>query len=179
MKGVNWIVTLSHGGSCVLGCMKVDKDPNDNTPPDVVIKVKGADGQYTVASSAKLNASASDKLDLGCVVSDANGVQSASISYADSLDGCTIESEVWECVASYQPEPQGQFQKLDGDANGQVLTEWLLLATVKGGFTCACPGVGGVGVPYGRTLAVTCTGTNWSSDLAKQSTSKVLTIDLQ
>jgi hypothetical protein len=163
----------------VLGCNKVVKNTSDKSPPQVEIKVRGPDGQYVPASSAKLSASGAGQLDWMCIVSDANGVMSASISYAGSLDGCTIQSAVWDCVAGYQAHPQDLFQKLQGDANGQVLDKLPLLATVKGPFTCTCPGQSGTGVPFGRTLKATCTGANWSSDPSKATTKKVLTIELQ
>lgn len=162
-----------------LGCNKVVKNTSDSSPPLVEIKVKGSDGQYVAASSAKLSASAAAQLEWMCIVSDANGVMSASISYAGSLDGCTIESAVWDCVAGYQPHPQDLFQKLQGDASGKVLDKLPLLATVKGPFSCTCPGQPGTGAPFGRTLKATCTGANWSSDPSKATTKKVLTIELQ
>lgn len=145
----------------------------------VQIKVKGSDGQYVDASTAKLSATAAGQLDWMCIVSDANGVMSASISYASSLDGCTIQSAVWDCVAGYQPHPQDLFQKLEPDASGQVLDKLPLLATVKGPFTCTCPGQAGTGAPLGRNLKATCTGANWSSDPSMATTKKVLTIELQ
>lgn len=159
-------------------CSKVSVNPNDKTPPQIEIKVKGADGQYAVASSGQLSASAQGQLDWMCTVSDADGVKSMQITYSSSLDGCTAQSTPANCVASYQPQPQSLFQDLQPDANGKVLAELVVLATVKGPFTCSCPGQGS-GVPFGRSIKATCTGKNWSSDPAKQSTQKVLTIDLQ
>ncbi len=35
---------------------KVPKDLNDTSPPDVVIKVRGSDGQYSPATEAQLSA---------------------------------------------------------------------------------------------------------------------------
>jgi hypothetical protein len=179
MKRVTWMMAVVLTGSGLAGCMKVMKDPNDKTPPSVEIKVKGADGQYAVASSATISASAASDLDWMCIASDANGVMSAQVNYTSTLNGCTIESTVWDCAASYQAQPQNQFQKTDGDASGQVPTQLPLLLSVHGGFTCTCPGIKGVGIPYGRTIKATCAAANWSSDPAKQAASKVLTINLQ
>lgn len=153
---------------------------NDKTPPQVEIKVKDADGQYVVASSVELSASVMEAggIDWMCIVSDADGVKSAAITYSTSFDGCTIGSSVWDCFASYQPHPQDETQALAGNADGKVLNELPLLSTVRGPFTCTCPGQG-TGVPFGRSIKATCTGNNWSSDPAGNSAQKVLTINLQ
>jgi hypothetical protein len=161
-----------------LGCNKVVKNTSDKSPPQVEIKVRGADGQYAAASTAKLSATTVDQLEWMCIVSDASGVRSVSITYASSLDGCTIQSGVWSCAASYEPHPKDLFQKLEGDATGKVLDKLPMLATVKGPFSCSCPGQG-TGAPFGRTIRATCTGANWSSDASKATTHKVLTIELQ
>jgi hypothetical protein len=158
--------------------MKVMENTNDTTPPQVEIKVKGADGQYAPASTTSLSAAGAGQADWMCIVSDADGVHSGVINYAGSLDGCTIQSTVFDCTASYQPQPQSVFQKYDPDANGQVPDTLLLLATTKGPFTCSCPGQG-TGVPFGRHVTATCSGANWSSDPSKSTASKTLTIELQ
>jgi hypothetical protein len=163
----------------LFGCTKVVKDTNDKSPPQVEIKVRGADGQYVDVSSAKLSVGGTEQLEWMCIVSDVNGVQSAAISYASSLDGCTIQSAVWDCVAGFQPHPQDLFQKLTPDPQGKVLDKLPLLSTVKGPFSCTCPGQPGTGVPFGRTIKATCTGVNWSSDPSKSTTKKQLTITLQ
>jgi hypothetical protein len=162
----------------VFGCNKIVKDTNDKSPPQVEIKVRGADGQYADASSVKLDVRGTGQLDWMCIVSDANGVKSVSISYGGSLDGCTIGSAVWDCVAGYQPHPQNLFQKIDPDPQGKVLDKLPLLATVNGPLSCTCPGQQGTGAPIGRSLKAICTGANWSSDPTKSTTTKTLTIEL-
>jgi hypothetical protein len=177
MKRYGTLVTGLVAAIGCFSCNKIVKNTNDKTPPQVEIKVKGPDGEYQPASTVQLSATGNGQIEWLCLVSDADGVKSIGINYSASLDGCTEQGTIYDCVSDYQPKPQNLFQKLD-DTDGTVLDKLPLLATVKGPFTCHCPGHG-PGVPYGRSIKATCTGYNWSSDPGKQSAQKVLTINLQ
>lgn len=159
-------------------CNQLIKNTNDQTPPQIEIKMKGAGGSYDAASSAQLSAGAAGQLELMCIVSDADGVKSIDITYSTTVDACTIQGSDTICVASYKPQPQPLSQDLGGDPNGKVVDKLPVLFTVKGPFTCTCLG-GSPGVPYGQSIKVTCTGQNWSSDPSKRSAQKVFTINLQ
>jgi hypothetical protein len=161
------------------GCNKVYINPDDQTPPMVEIKVKGSDGQYSAASEVNMSVSQPSTLDIMCIVTDPDGVKSANLDFDPYVETCTIgDTPSSQAKYLYQPLPQDLFQSVGGDSSGKVLDEVPLLATLKGPFTCTFPGEP-PGVPYGTTIKVFCDGSNWSSNTAKQSSERVLTIHLK
>jgi hypothetical protein len=164
--------------SGVSGCAEVDKNTNDLTPPQIEIKVKGANGQYAPASTTSLSLANIGQVDWMCIISDAEGVRSGMITYTSLVHSCHFAGLDTACLVPYQPQPQSLFQEYGGNANGQVPDTLPLLATVKGPVTCSCPGQG-TGVPLNQHITATCSGTNWSLDPYEATASKTLTIELQ
>jgi len=160
------------------GCPKVVKNPQDSSTPTVVIKVRGDDGQYAPATEATMSAATADALDLMCIVEDPQGVKSITVNFDGQSDGCNVDGAVFTGNFDVTPVPAPLHQSLQGDASGQVLTKLPMLATVKGPFKCQPLG-GDEGIPYGGTVTVSCTGTNWSADPNKDSAQTKLTIKLQ
>ncbi len=161
-----------------LGCPKVVKDVNDKTTPSVVIKVRGADGQYAVATEATMSAAASGQLDLMCIVEDPQGVRSASLHYSSGTGACNVNGAVYTGSFTISPVPPLAKQTLEGDASGKVLTKLPLLGELNGPFSCSVP-ANGTGTPYGATITVTCTGSNWAADASQQTSQKKLAVKLQ
>jgi len=160
------------------GCAsaKVAKDLNDTTPPDVVIKVRGTNGQYAAATDATL--SVTGNLDLMCIASDMGGISKIDLTFSGAADHCTTgDGGIYNGVFTITPLPNALQQTLQGDASGKVLSSLPMLATLAGPFACSIPGVG-KGIPYGDTITVTCTGSNWSQNAQKKSTTQKLNVKL-
>jgi hypothetical protein len=158
------------------GCKKSMVNPNDSTPPKVEIQVRTNGGAYTATNEVKLGVN--DSLDIMCVVTDDDGLSSASMDFSGAASTCTVQSSVFNGSFSIQPLPAPMTQPVQPDANGNVLTKLPLLATLKGPFTCQVPG-NGTGSPFGQTIKVTCTGQNWSSNAQNKTTQKMLKVNLQ
>jgi hypothetical protein len=167
------------------GCKKVVKNPQDSSLPKVEIKVRGADGQYAVASTATMKAGQAGTLELMCVVSDPDGVKSIQLNFTKATDSCNLDGQIGTGSFPLEPVPDDMHQSLQGDASDQVITTVPLLATLTGPFSCTVPSPpappesDGQGVPYGGELTVTCYGSNWSSDAAKDSESAKLVVTLE
>jgi hypothetical protein len=157
-------------------CTLVSKDLNDTSPPEVVIKVRGSDGQYAPATETKLSVTGS--LDLVCVVSDPGGVSMIDVTFSGATDSCTTGTGgVYSGSFSITPLPAELKQTLQGNASGQVLSSLPIFATLAGPFMCSIPGVG-KGFPYGDTITVSCVGENWSQNPQKKSAKKSLAVKL-
>ena len=155
---------------------KVPKDLNDTSPPDVVIKVRGANGQY--ASATETTLSVAGNLDLMCIASDSGGISKIDVTFSGATDHCTTsDGGVYSGVFTITPLPAELLQTLQGDASGKVLSSLPMLATLAGPFACSIPSVG-KGIPYGDTITVTCTGWNWSQNVQKKSTTRSLAVKL-
>lgn len=164
--------------ACLVGCKKVVKNPADPSVPSVVIKVKGADGQYAPATQATMSAASAGALELMCIVEDPQGVKSITVNFDGQSDGCNVEGAVYNGNFDVTPVPDNLHQSLTGDANDQVITKLPMLATITGPFKCQPLG-GDQGIPYGGTITVKCTGANWSSNPANDTADTTLTIKLQ
>jgi hypothetical protein len=163
-------------------CTKVVKDTTDPSKPDVVIKVRGSDGQYAPATQTTFHFGAGNELDFMCIVGDPGGVSKAQVTYSSTVDGCTSGSTVSSGVTIYLTGlPDPMLQTLSPDPQGKVLASLPLLGQVKGPLGCYgySGGIKFTGVPQGDTLVITCSGENWSSNAAARSASKKLTVNLQ
>lgn len=163
-------------------CTKVVKDTADQSKPDVVIKVRGSDGQYAPATQTTFHFAAGNALDFMCIVSDPGGVSKAQVTYSSTVDGCTSGSEVSSGVTIYLTGLPGPLlQTLAPDPQGKVLASLPLLGQVKGPLGCYgySGGIKFTGVPQGDTLEITCDGENWSANAAKKSASQKLTVHLE
>lgn len=179
MKPYAMLVTMTIAVIGLTACNTVPIKTNDQTPPIVEIKVKGADGQYSAASDANMSASQPGTLDIMCIVTDPEGVHSASLVFTSAVETCTVGDQTSsQATYPYQPVPKDLFQSLSGDSSGKVIDKLPLLATVKGPFTCTFPGLP-QGVPYGTTIGASCRGWNWSSTAADKFAEKTLTIHLK
>lgn len=161
----------------VMACNTVPINPNDSTPPNVEIKVRGSDGQYHPMTSTTINAT-TGQFDIMCVVSDPQGVSSASLSFSGGSDSCTVNGATHSGSFSINGKPQDLFQNLSGDSSGKVLTTLPLLSTVKGPFTCTAKKLND-GIPYGAIIRAQCTGRNWASNPQNSTTTKELEIKIQ
>lgn len=159
------------------GCTKVVKDTSPASAPVVEIKVKGADGQYQPATTATMAAASAGQLDFVCIVRDSEGVRSLAINYSGAADGCNLDGAVYSGVFTVTPLPAPAFQELSGDADGKVLQDLPIWASLKGPFSCTVNGQ--AGVPYEEEIKVNCTGSNWSATNSNKSTTKTLTVKLQ
>jgi hypothetical protein len=164
-----------------IGCQKTKINPNDATPPTVEIKVRGADGQYAVASTASLNIESTNQLDAMCTVNDPDGVSSISLTYSGTSDSCTLSGgAIFSGSFPIEGLPAPATQTLQADPSGQVLTSLPLLTQLKTPISCTVLGSPSQkGLPIGSKITLTCTGKNWSSDPQKSTATKVLTIDLK
>ena len=161
------------------GCTLVPVNPNDKTPPSVVIKVKGKDGQYAPASQASFSAS-SGRMDLMCIVSDPDGVQAIQLSFLGNSDSCLVAGgTVFSGAFDIQGLPGNLQQSLVANAQGQVPTELPMLATISSPLTCKVFGnPTQIGAPVGAQFTVQCTGQNWSSNPQVQGASTTLTVSV-
>jgi hypothetical protein len=157
-------------------CKKKQPDPNDSTPPTVVIKVRGGDGQYEPATETALSMNGS--LDLMCLVEDPEGVKSVELSYAGTASKCNVEGDLH--VGSFQIKPLPPPAKLDlqGDSSGDVTTSAPVYSQLKGPFSCTVSFLP-PGVPSGQEIKVNCGGTNWSENDAVKFKQTTLIVKLQ
>ncbi len=155
-------------------CKKSQINPNDSTPPTVVIKAK-QNNVYAPATSVDLHAG--QQVDVMAIVSDPDGVRSLSLQFSGgTASHCTVGSTVYS--GSFPISlPSGMQQTLQGDASSQVLTQLPLLATVN---DPTCKPLGGQeGRPIGHTITVQAAGTNWSSNPQNSSASATLQIHIK
>jgi hypothetical protein len=161
------------------GCKKVVKNLNDTTPPTVVIKVRGVDGQYAPATTALLSTT-KGSLDMICINSDPEGVSSIDLTFIKQVDSCTTADGGVFSGYNILGLPPDLHLDVQPDPQGNVPTSIPLLATVKGPLTCNVFGTPPQqGFPIGAKVMATCTGKNWSSNAQKSTAQKVLTITLQ
>jgi hypothetical protein len=169
----------SLGSTCV-----TPKNPSTTTPPTVTFKVKGADGQYAVATTSMNLPSSTPSLDLMCIVSDSAGVQSVGLQFAVNGTNCNIGGGQFS-GGGFQlapPLPAPLSQTLTGNADGGVLNELPMLATIHGPFSCSFGGgapSAGTGAPLGDSIVVICQGSNWSSSPSAGQAQATLTLNLQ
>ncbi|MGO8865896.1 MAG: hypothetical protein ACLQME_05265 [Alphaproteobacteria bacterium] len=179
--GVSLAVLMAASLTALLmvnGCTLVPVNPNDMTPPSVVIKVKGPDGQYAPASTATYSASGG-RLDLMCIVSDPQGVQAIQLSFLGNSDSCLVGGSPISGSYPIAGLPGPLQQSLVPNAQGQVPTELPLLATISSPLTCEVLGnPSQTGAPVGAQFIVQCTGQNWSSNPQVQGASATLTVSV-
>lgn len=174
----NLTVLILAVATAQLGCTKVVKNTAAKTPPSVVIKIRGADGQYATASTASLAATAASQLDVMCIVRDDEGVKSAALSFSSGTSHCTLPGgAVYSGSFSISSVPASQVQGLTPDGSGKVLEQLPLMASLHGPFTCDVLG-NGQGTPYGADIVATCTGVNWAADATKAKAEAKLTVSL-
>jgi len=162
----------------IIGCTLVTPNTSATTPPSVVIKVKGPDGQYAAATTASVSGS-SGTLNLICVVSDLQGVQGASMAFVGVTNSCIIGGQMESVSGAPIGGLPGPLQaSLHPNAMGQVPTEWPLLATVSSPLTCNYGFPPQLGEPVGATFIVQCSGQNWSSNPQVQNASATLTVSV-
>jgi hypothetical protein len=172
------VLVVAAAALATRGCTKVVINPNDKSLPGVEIKVRGANNQYEVVSTASLAASSNDQLELMCIVTDPDGVKSITVTFSSGADHCTLSSgAVYDGAFTIKTVPSTLSQTLQGDASQNVLTKLPMLATLRGPFTCSVPS-NGTGTPYGDQIKVTCIGQNWSSNAAKSTAQTTLTVSL-
>jgi len=160
------------------GCTTVPVNPNDKTPPSIVIKVKGPNGQYAPASQATFSAS-SGRMDLMCIVTDPEGVQAIQVSFQGNSDSCVVNGGTFNGSFDVLGLPGPLQQSLVANAQGQVPTELPMLATINSPLTCKLFGnPPQTGAPVGGTFIVQCTGQNWSSNPQVQGASATLTVSV-
>ncbi len=153
-------------------CKKVPINPADSTPPSVVIKVKGEDGQYHAQSSVNYNG---QPIQVMCVVEDPEGVKGIKLQYTNIVaDHCTIQGTgtIYNGKFTLGVPPPVE-QTLDG-SSGEAPTQ-LPLSTAISGLGCTVPNVG-AGAPIGWTVKLVCQGTNWSSKPQVASASTTLDV---
>jgi hypothetical protein len=156
-------------------CTKKQPDKNDPTPPTVVIKVRGSDGQYEPATETKLAMNGS--LDLMCLVEDPEGVKSVELTYAGTATKCNVNGDFPEVTSPIKPLPSPAKIDLQGDSSGNVTTSAPLYSQLKGPFTCTA-GLS-EGIPSGQKIEVTCGGMNWSEISGAKFKQQTLTVELQ
>ncbi|MEI9928186.1 MAG: hypothetical protein WDN44_11430 [Sphingomonas sp.] len=141
--------------------------------------MKGADGQYATAQTASMNPT-SGQIDLLCIITDDDGVKSASVSYSGASPSCVYGDSFDNGSFSVEGLPKDLSQTLQGD-EGKVITKLPILATLKGPLSCKSFGFPKkTGVPgNGAKVTVSCGGTNWSSDPAKNGVATSLAVTLQ
>jgi len=160
------------------GCTLVPVNPNDMTPPSVVIKVKGPNGQYAPASTATYSASGG-RMDLMCIVSDPQGVRAIQLSFLGNSQSCLVGSAPISGSYPIGGLPGALQQSLVPNAQGQVPTELPLLATISSPLTCEVLGnPSQTGAPVGGQFIVQCTGQNWSSNPQVQGASATLAVSV-
>jgi hypothetical protein len=161
-------------------CPKASINPNDSTKPIVTLKVRDKDGQYKEMSEVPLKMDGSESLEFMCIVEDPEGVKSVRYSYSGGIDTCTVGSSVFNGSFSIQPLPPPVEQVLSGNPGSEVLVKLPLLSNpdLKGPFTCQA-GSNGTGKPFGQKIALSCNGTNWSSNNQNSGATKVLLINLK
>ena len=161
------------------GCTLVPVNPNDMTPPSIVIKMKGPNGQYAPASAASFSAG-SGRLDLMCIVTDPEGVQAIQLSFLGNSDSCLVDGgTIISGSFDIQGLPGNLQQSLVPNAQGQVPTELPMLATISSPLTCKVLGnPTQIGAPVGAQFTVQCTGQNWSSNPQVQGASATLTVSV-
>lgn len=151
-------------GACVatvlMGCEKSDIDPEDSSPPSVVIKVRGDDGQYHAQSSVNYQGSS---LNVVAVAEDPQGVKAIKAQYVNTTSQtCTVGSTVYTGSYSVSVPPPEEYT-LSGSSAGEVPTVLPLFTSISGPFSCSVPGVG-PGIAISHVVKLRATGTNWSSN---------------
>ena len=179
MKRRTLIATAILAGCAVLGagCQTVTINPADGSPPVVEVLVKQPDGQYAVASEAKL--ASGGQVKLLCRVRDAQGVKQAKLTFqGGTSDTCTVGSAVFSgAFPLHPPPPSAMVQDISG-SNGKAPTVVPLFADVNDA-RCTVFGQSQDGRPLGHDIVATCTGTNWSSNAGNHQATATLTITFQ
>lgn len=155
------------------GCDKVSPDPNDQTPPQIEIKVRDASGQYVEASKVDLHSN--EPLEIMCIVSDSGGIKTASLEFFGKVDSCTVGGAIYTGTYYASPLPSPIHQSFEVDSDGTVLERMPLLSTLDGAVACSVPGIG-TGRPYGTSIKIVCGGRNWASAPQFQYAQKALEV---
>jgi hypothetical protein len=116
----------------------------------------GGDFKVPIDGEASLSVSdPDDKIELICLAADPTGVSEVTMSFDGSLNNI---------CSSINPLPALGDQKLQPDS---AVNPVPLFATLQGPFTCGT--AASAGPPYGDTIVVTCSSSNFSSTSSNRS----------
>lgn len=155
------------------GCPKVAINPADSSPPSVVIKVQGANGEYQAQTSVKYQGS---PINVMAIVEDPQGVKAIKLEYVNTVASSCAVGSAFHYGSYHLALPSPVEQTLSG-SSGQAITKLPLLTTITGPFKCTVPGVG-LGNALGHTFKLRATGANWSSNPQVAKASKDLDISI-
>jgi hypothetical protein len=106
---------------------------------------------------------------------DNGGVKSLYVNFSSTVPFCNVNNgAVYSGVYIYSPQIPSASATSTPNSQGQVPNTLLTTSTIQGPFSCTVQGIG-VGAPFGQTITVTASATNYSN----RTTTSTLPITLQ